>query len=166
MIPKCRKKNKVFEETVVNSYVRLFTTTVTNIWKCFNILFYLTDTQNGAFSQLCNLTIQKTNTGLNVKNFKGVCFGEDITNSLIAVVKSNEVEVFYKMGGAQSPTLQILSETRLRNADTFGKVEIDMNFVTATLPERYSCSYFKYIKIGRSSNERCRSFSSSLRRTS
>lgn len=106
---------------------------------------------------------------MNVKNFKGVCFGEDITNSLVAVISSNgngEVEVFYKMGASQSPTLQILSETRLRNADEWGKVEIDMNFVTATLPERYSCSYFKYIKIGRSSNERCRSFSSSLRRTS
>lgn len=104
---------------------------------------------------------------MNVKNFKGVCFGEDITNSLVAVVNSNgEVEVFYKMGGAQSPTLQILSEARLRNDDVWGKVKIDMNYVTATLPERYSCSYFKYIKIGRSSNERCRSFSSSLRRTS
>lgn len=83
---------------------------------------------------------------MNVKNFKGVCFGEDITNSLVAVINSNGVEVFYKMGGSQSPTLQILSEARLRNADNWGKVEIDMNFVTTTLPERYSCLYFKCIK--------------------
>ncbi len=140
MIPKCRRKNKVFEETVRDSYVRLFTASVTNIWKCFHVLFYLTDTQNGAISQLCNLTVQKTNTGTNVKNFKGACFGEDITNSLVAVINSsNQVEVYYKMGGAQSPTLQILSEARLRNDDVWGKVKIDMNYVTTTLPVRNSC---------------------------
>ena len=93
----------------------------------------------GAISQLCNLTVQKTGAGVNVKNFKGVCFGEDITNSLVAVINSNGVEVFYKMGGAQSPTLQILSEARLRNDDVWGKVKIDMNYVTTTLPARNSC---------------------------
>lgn len=123
--------------TVVNSYVRLFKIELSAIWKGASVIFTLSDTQSTNFSLLANLTIWKQAAGneLVLRSFKGINFITDVSDQLRAVVTStNVVEVYFKMYGSQSPTLNIVSFSKLEDADNFGKLEIDMQTVIGTLP--------------------------------
>lgn len=127
----------VLEESQGGKYVKLFTVTMTAYYKSFNVLFYLNDTQNVSLSQLCNLRIHRGNDAMCVDAFKIVPFQKTIESesSLVAVITDKyTVEVYWKMTNNQSPTVQVLSSTRLREEDVYGKIEFDMSTVVSNLP--------------------------------
>lgn len=127
----------VLEESQGGKYVKLFTATMTAYYKSFNVLFYLNDTQNTGLSQLCNLRIHRANDTMWVDAFKIVPFQKTIENksSLVAVITDKyTVEVYWKMTNAQSPTVQVLSSTRLREEDVYGRMEFDMSTIVSNLP--------------------------------
>ena len=128
---------KTREDTVVNSFVRLFSLELVTQWKECNVLFSLSSSQSGAFSSLTSLIVHKSSTSESVvvPCFSTVNFFSDISTRLVAVITGiNMVEVYYKMGGNQSPTLNILSISKLRTEDYWGKVTVDCNTVVSTLP--------------------------------
>ncbi len=137
------KYGKVREDTVIGSWCRLFTLDFSAIHKQCNVLFMLTDTQNNNTSNLVNLFVHKatTNDKLRIDSFNCINFFQnlagyvDITTKLVAVVtNTNQVQVFYKMEGSNSPAINILSITKLRPEDNFGKVTTSCVPIGTTLP--------------------------------
>lgn len=131
------KKCNVTEESEEGKYVKLFTATMKAYFKSLNVLFILNDTQNNNFSQLCNLKIHRANDTMSVKNFKIMPFQKNNgdSDSLVAVVIDKyTVEVYWKMTANQSPTVQVLSSTRMREEDVYGKIEFDMSTIVSNLP--------------------------------
>lgn len=125
------------KDTVVNSYVRLFTFEISAIWKSASILFYLDNTQNDDFSQLINFSVKKNKSEdeIFLKTFKALNFSGDLSSQLVAVTTStNVIEVYFKMNASQSPTINILTISKFMDADNFGKVTIDCNTVLSDLP--------------------------------
>ena len=126
------------EDTVANSYVRLFTFQLDVPWKMSSVLFYLCDTQSGNISNIVNLCLKKPagEASVFISAFKTMNLGViDITQQLVACITSlNKVEVYFKMGLSQSPTINIISLSRLENSDAFGKLTLDMNTVVSALP--------------------------------
>lgn len=145
MIPICKNKAfKVHEITAVNQYLRLFTVKMTAPYKAYNVLFYFNDTQAGTCNQLCSLTVYHSNTEISIRGFRGVSFTGSIQSSLFATKIDNDtIAVYYKMSNAQSPTIQILSETKLQNADKYGKLEFDMNTVSSNMVGSILMQYAK-----------------------
>lgn len=122
---------------IANSYVRLFTFELSNIWKNASILFYLNDTQDLTFSQLVNFSVKKNNTNesLFLHTFKALNFTGNLTSSLVAVRTSmNVIEVYFKMSETQSPTINILAIAKLENKNSYGVLTIDCNTIVSTLP--------------------------------
>lgn len=129
------KKCNVTEESEKGMYVKLFTVTNAAAYKSFNVLFWLNDTQNLNYNQLCNLTVHYGVDTINIVDFKTIPFYRNVTTNIFAVItNSTTVEVYLQMGAGQSPTIQVLSSTRLREEDVYGKLEIDMNTVVTNLP--------------------------------
>lgn len=131
------KRGITREGTVVNSFVRLFTFEMSGIWKNTSILFYLNDTQNNTFSQLVNFSVKKNgaDTELYLHTFKTLSFTGNITSQLVAIVTStNVIEVYFKMGASQSPTINILAMAKLNENNAFGKITIDCNTIVSSLP--------------------------------
>lgn len=133
----------VRENTVIGSWCRLFTLDLSSIHKQCNVLFMLTDAQNNNTSNLVNLFVHKgiATDKLRIDSFKCINFFQnlsgytDITTKLVAIVTNiNQVQVFYKMENANSPAINILSITRLRPIDSFGKVTVSCTPIGTSLP--------------------------------
>lgn len=129
------------EITVNGSYVRLFTFTMTQNWKNTSVWFTLCDTQGERENVLCNLYARHegSDVDISVTNFtviKAKNSTDFDTNRLVAIVTSKTtIEVYFKMGVNDSPAISILSMTRFRQSDTFGKIILDCKTVVSTLPE-------------------------------
>lgn len=123
--------------TVANSYVRLFTHTMSSQWKTAGIWFTLMDTQSNNEIMLCILYIHKGETNTAISNFNIISSdGETDTSRLSAVVTDNNtVEVYFKMTENDSPAITILSHTKLyEDDDAYGKITIDCNTTKTSLP--------------------------------
>lgn len=124
------------EANTANSWVRMFTVTMTNQWKNFSTLFMLADTQGSSASALVNIYCSRSNSTIAVAKFKYVNFTNiTLDDRLCAIVRDvNNVDIYLKMRSNESPSVSIISETRLNPNDTFGKITLDGGTVTTTLP--------------------------------
>lgn len=128
---------KTREQTVVNSYVKLFSLELSYIYKSCNVLFTMCNTQSNSFSQLVDLYIHKSNTNdtITIPTFKTLNFSGNIQTQLVAVITStNVLEVYFKMDTSQSPTINIISISKYRADNSFGNITIDCQTVVNTLP--------------------------------
>lgn len=131
------------EVTVTGSYVRLFTLNFPAYYKSTSIWFTLSDTQATKQDLLCNLYVYAGSSSAQLISvgFKYIDVIGRFNANLVAVVTSNDVvEVYYKMGENDSPTLNILSHSRHLDTDTYGAITIDMQTVVSALPSGTSIS--------------------------
>ena len=125
------------ENTVVNSYVRLFTHAMESQYKSSSVWFTVVDTQSSNENILCNLWIYKGQTSSTISGFNYFSTkGEFDSSRLVAIVTGdNTIEVYFKMNSSDSPTISIISQTKLKeDSDYFGKINIDCNTTTTSLP--------------------------------
>ena len=123
--------------TVVGSWVRLFTMKLSARWKSYGVWFSLCDCQNTSENTLINIYIHKSKDDSWVKNFQCLDLnGGDIQNRLKVVkIDLDTFDVYFKMVGSDSPSFSIIGTNSLvSNNGTFGEVLPDCNTVVETLP--------------------------------
>lgn len=137
------------ENTVVDSYVKLFTHTMSSQWKTAAIWFTLVDTQSNNENMLCCVYIYKGETNTTISGFNYVSTkGEMDSSRLVAIVTGNNtVEVYFKMKTSDSPTISILSHTKMfEDNDGYGKITIDCKTTTTSLPSGTATSALPFIR--------------------
>lgn len=127
------------ENTVANSYVKLFRLKMTGPYKNTSIWFTLCDTQATNENLLCNLYARmgSETAGVSVTNFRYIKTTTTFeTSRLVAVVIDlNTIDVYFKMNSNDSPSITIISMTKLREYDDqFGKITIDCSTTVTSLP--------------------------------
>lgn len=128
------------EVTVEGSYVKLFTYTMSSIYKSTSVWFTLCDTQSTQENLLCNLYARcsSSDVGVAVTEFSAINmrYGSLDKNRLVAVVTNKStIEVYFKMIVYDSPAISILSMTKLQEAeDAYGKIAIDCSTTVTSLP--------------------------------
>ena len=128
---------KAKEKAVANSYVRLFTLNMSSIYKDTFIMFLIHDSQGGWYSSLVGLGVKKNASAdeLVINTFKALQYNGTVTDKLYAIVTSmNKVEVYAKMSGSQSPTINIIGVSKISDAISAGKIVIDCETVVSILP--------------------------------
>lgn len=122
--------------TIVDSYVKLFTLTMTSRWKSNSIWFTLTDTQNSNENLLCSLYVYRGETSTSVRGFNYLTTksGFEVSRLVAVVTSENTTDVYYKMVTNDSPTITILSQTKMFEEDSCGKITIDCLTTTTSLP--------------------------------
>ena len=128
---------KAKETSVTNSYVRLFTLNMSSIYKDTFIMFLINDSQGGWYSSLVGLGVKKNASAdeLVINTFKALQYNGTVTDKLYAIVTSmNKVEVYAKMSGSQSPTINIIGVSKISDTISAGKIVIDCETVVSILP--------------------------------
>lgn len=125
------------EATNVDEYVRLFTISLNFIYKTCHMIFQFSDTQAGRYNTLVGLSIHEGSgkNSVEIKHFNCIDFGLNISSNLVAVINADyNVEVYYKFSTAASPTINILSFSKMRKDTNYGELEMDMQTVISELP--------------------------------
>lgn len=128
--------------TVVGSWVRLFTMKLSARWKSYGVWFSLSDCQNTNENALVNIYIHKAKDNSWVHNFQCLDLqGGDIQSRLKVVkIDLNTFGVYFKMNGSDSPSFSIIGTNSLVSNDgAFGEVLPDCNTVVETLPSGTQC---------------------------
>lgn len=136
-------------ETVSGSYVRLFTLTFSAIYKSTSVWFTINDTQATHENILCNLYAHKEAATANVQiirlKYLDVRGNFDASRLVAVVTGTNEITIFFKMNNNDSPTINILSQSRHIDKDEYGLVEVDTKLVQSALPSGTQIVSSEYI---------------------
>lgn len=135
--------------TVVGSWVRLFTMSMSAAWKSYGVWFSLCDCQYTNENTLVNIYIHRSNQESYVQNFQCLDLnGGNIQNRLKVVqIDIDTFDVYFKMVGSDSPSISILGTNSLiSNNKTFGDIVVDCNTVVETLPNGTQWSVFNRLQ--------------------
>lgn len=131
--------------TVVGSWVRLFTMKLSARWKSYGVWFSLCDCQYVHENALVNIYIYKSKDDSWVQNFQCLDLqGGDIQSRLKVVkIDLDTFDVYFKMNESDSPSFSIIGTNSLVSNDgTYGEVLPDCNTVVETLPNGTQWSVF------------------------
>lgn len=123
--------------TVVGSWVRLFTMKLSARWKSYGVWFSLSDCQYVHENALVNIYIYKSKDDSWVQNFQCLDLqGGDIQSRLKVVkIDLDTFDVYFKMNESDSPSFSIIGTNSLVSNDgAYGEVSPDCNTVVETLP--------------------------------